>query len=312
MSSYVESILESIAKSNDGRLPKASVLAKRAQMSEEEARQEIDAFKKSHSEWLRSLAIPAKEPEQIEYHVGPASDPEIRIEIPENLVPEATVPVKKEGPLKKLGHALDSLTDKGSLWFAVIIDLILNGIGFWIIGPDPIMKLGMVCVSVIVVLFSVRAWIKGNKVLWLNFALVASFMDISFILLATDVQSQNASQDTELTRLIDQADKDQKYLEALQAKQLEKGSGYKDQITQATASRDNSNAALERYRANQGTTMVGHYQMSASKVFTAIPDAIMSGRWDRWIATIILTMVFAGLQFTIISATGVKWNGKRD
>jgi len=205
----------------------------------------------------------------------------------------------------KLSHFFESLIDSGSLWFAVVIDLILNGIGFYIIGPDPIMKVGMVCVSFIVVLFSVRAWIKRDKLLWLTFAFVASFMDISFVLLATDVQTQNHSVDTELIRLTDQVSKDSSYLESLQNLQLKNGQGYATQINDARLALAKSEQLKS---AHFGANPNGEIQMTASKVFTAIPDAAFSGRWDRWIALGLMILVFVGLQLTIISATGVKWN----
>lgn len=220
-------------------------------------------------------------------------------------------PAVEEKSVKRIDvhKIMNALVDSGSLWFAVIIDLILNGIGFYIIGPEPIMKVGMVCVSVIVVLFSVRAWIKRDKLLWAMFALVASFMDISFILLATDVQTANSSSDTELIRLTDLANKSEVYLESLQSMQLEKGQGYAQQIKDAVSSRDKASSDLQNYRLAPKTEKQA-VQMTASKVFTAIPDAVMSGKWDRWIASGLMLLVFTGLQLTIISSTGVKWNGK--
>lgn len=217
---------------------------------------------------------------------------------------------KKDEPTKptnnhRIKAFFDKLVDSGSLWFAVVIDLILNGIGFWIIGPEPIMKVGMVCVSFIVVLFSVRAWIKRDKLLWLMFALVASFMDTSFTLLATDVQSGIVGEDKDLTTLKGSLKSAQDYLEALQRKQLEKGAGYAQQIQDARSARDKAKSDLDSYESRSKDTS-GH--MSASKVFTAIPDAVLSGKWDRWIALSVFVAVFLGLQLTIISATGVKWN----
>jgi hypothetical protein len=205
---------------------------------------------------------------------------------------------------KKDFNLLEMIIDSGSLSFAVVIDLVLNGIGFWIIGPEPIMKIGMVCISFIVVLFSVRAWIKGDKLLWAMFALVASFMDLSFILLATDVQSKNSGKTVQETELEDSLTKESGYLESLHSLQLKNGQGYAHQISDQQNVVDRAKKALEDYRSapvHEETKMV------AAKVFTAIPDAISSERWDRWIALSILSLVFIGLQLTIISAAGTKW-----
>ena len=224
---------------------------------------------------------------------------------------EDPVVVRKETPVKeKLGSKikkfLDGLLDSGALWFAVVIDLVLNGIGFWLIGPDPVMKIGMVCISFIVVLFSVRAWMKRDKLLWAMFALVASFMDTSFLLLATDVQSENLGVDAELARLDGEIKKASDYLEKLQALQIEKGQGYAQQVRDQTATvqkaKDDRQAYVDRPKIETGT------KMSAKRVATAIPDAVMSGKWDRWIFLALFVTVFMGLQLTIISATGVKWN----
>jgi hypothetical protein len=209
---------------------------------------------------------------------------------------------------QKIAHFVDKLVDSGSLWFAVAIDLIMNGIGFYIIGPNAIMKWGMVCISFIVVLFSVRAWIKRSHVLWAMFAFVASFMDTSFALLATDVQSSSVGVDTELSRLTDQVEKASSYLSTLQRMQEEKGSGYATQIKDQTATLQTANQNLISYKAKPRKS--DDNNMSASRVATAIPDAILSGKWDRWIFLLIFTTVFVGLQLTIISATGVKWRDK--
>lgn len=228
-------------------------------------------------------------------------------------IQETKAPDKIRKPRAKKTSAvtgfMNTLIDSGSLWFAVILDLILNGIGFWIIGPEPVMKVGMVCVSVIVVLFSVRAWIKRDKLLWMMFALVASFMDASYVLLATDVQSENSGADTELVRLDKQVADDTQYLNDLKAMQLKNGQGYATQITDARTALDKSILARRQYIS---LPKLPEVSMSAKRVFTAIPDAIFSSRWDRWIALGVMLLIFSGLQLTIISATGVKWNENHD
>jgi len=219
---------------------------------------------------------------------------------------EALSPKKQKNPLR----FIDFIIDGGSLIFAVAVDLVLNGIGFWVIGPDPVMKIGMVCVSVIVVLFSVRAWVKQNIVLWAMFAFVASFMDASFILVATDVQDKNNSTDTELISLTSAENRAQAYLDNLRELQLQKGEGYRTQIQDALSALDSARSQRLQYIAKpiKATEVV----MTSSKVFTAIPDAANSGKWDRWIALILCALIFPGLQLTIISATGVKYERVRN
>lgn len=210
-----------------------------------------------------------------------------------------------EKPKKTMHDVMDVLVDSGSLWFAVAIDLVLNGIGFWIIGPDPIMKVGMLCVSVIIVLFSVRAWIKRDKLLWAMFALVTSFMDTSFVLLATDVQSENLAVDTELIRLTSALSASEAYLKQLQDLQVTKEAGYANQIKDQTAVVQTARSERQSYLDKPKKESGG---MSAKRVATAIPDAVMSGSWDRWIFLAVFLTVFLGLQMTIVSATGIKWS----
>lgn len=218
-----------------------------------------------------------------------------------------SAPTKRSSPKPKT-HLIDILIDRGGLYFAMLVDLVLNGIGFWIIGPDPIMKIGMVCVSIIVVVFSVRAWVKHNKVLWAMFAFVATFMDTSFMLLATDVQSANSGIDTELVRLSSNEETAQKYLDSLRVLQLEKGEGYRSQIQDAIDAVTKAHGEKLAWMARPSGS--GKVQMTADSVATAIPDAAMAGKWSRAILLVIFLTVFAGLQLTIISATGVKWNEK--
>ena len=326
------SILETISRNNEGRLPNAEVLAARAGMSVEEASEVIKSFRRERG--LPELVVVERESEpEPEPETSTTPGPEVYEQIlmddpaqavdepvdafvPGTLLPphapsvEEVVNVNEPNKPKRstVEEHFNRIVDSWSLVFAVAVDLVLNGIGFWIMGPDPIMKVGMVCVSVIVVLFSVRAWIKGNKLLWLTFAFIASFMDTSFILLATDVQSQNVGIDVEYERLKGDVEDAETYLTKLQNLQTEKGAGYATQVRDQTATVEIARKALGEYIPKD----LGNRQgMSASGVATAIPDAVMSGRWDRWIFLMLFGLTFIGLQATICSATGVKWNETR-
>lgn len=192
-----------------------------------------------------------------------------------------------------LRQAMDFLLDGGALLLAVAIDLVLNAVVFWVIAPDLITRIGMVCLSFIVVLFSLRGWMKGGVIgrsLWAMFALVATFSDLSFALSATDLQANGS--DPEITRLDDQLLQSQQYLEKLQNLQITKGEGYAQQIREAVVARDAASKSRRDY-VSPGK------QMSSSKVFTAIPDAVTTG---RWIQLAFFLLIFAGLQLTIVSS----------
>jgi len=271
--------MKGIADKNDGRLPIDADVARIWNISEEEAKK-----------WKEEFRIPV---------------PKAKRKYTKKTKPIHSKAVIDTKPKKTMRDVMEKLVDSGSLWFAVAIDLVLNGIGFWIIGPDPIMKVGMLCVSVIIVLFSVRAWIKRDKLLWAMFALVTSFMDTSFVLLATDVQSENLAVDTELVRLTSALSASEAYLKQLQDLQVTKEAGYANQIKDQTAVVQTARIERQTYldkpkKENEG--------MSAKRVATAIPDAVMSGSWDRWIFLAVFLTVFLGLQMTIVSATGIKWS----
>lgn len=217
-------------------------------------------------------------------------------------IPKAPAGTDHPAKEKKTGF-LQWVIDKASLGLAILFDLVINGIGFWIIGPDLILKIGMLCISSVIILFSVNAWVRRLFILWFMFASVTSFMDTSLFLAGTDLQSEITKEDPELATLTHQLSVSQAYLEALQAKQIEKGEGYKIQIDEATANRDKAKRDRDSYIASPKRDN----GLSADKIFTAIPDAVMSGKWSRWIPLILSILIFPGLQLTIVSATGVKW-----
>lgn len=261
-----------------GRLPRKDSLAKTYGITEEEAQSLQNQWKRKHGERVRGVVV-------------------------EEVVEEGPVSVKKNWIRIIAEHAPIVgawLVDGGALLLAVIIDLILNVVVFVTIAPDPLTKLGMAGLAFLVVLFSVRGWLKGGwagKSLWALFALVATFSDLSFALYVTDVQSKTAT-DTELVRLTDEAKVAGEYLEALQKLQLEKGQGYAQQVKDAREALGVANASVSSYVAKDV-----HAGLTAAGVFSAIPDAVKS---NRWVELAFFSLIFVGLQLTIVSAAGVR------
>jgi hypothetical protein len=97
-----------------------------------------------------------------------------------------------------------------ALIVAVTVDLSLNAVAMLAISPGPLEAVAFVAVAFLVVIFGVRAWIKGSKLLWAIFAFSALFFDVSFMLAATDIQSEvigvqiTAETDTQLQRLAEE------------------------------------------------------------------------------------------------------------
>jgi hypothetical protein len=197
---------------------------------------------------------------------------------------------------------IDVAVDSGALTLAVIIDLILNAIVFWTISPDWITGIGMVCLSFIVVMFSLRGWVKGGwqgRTLWAVFAVVATFSDISFALSVTDLQSRSSGVDTEMVRLTDKVDHDQVTLDKLLEGYTEVGTGYRTELTVRQSAIEDARKALQASEQSRKEYVKKEPAMDSKAVFEAIPDAVTDG---RWIQLTFFFLMFIGLQLTIISA----------
>lgn len=193
--------------------------------------------------------------------------------------------------------------DRLSLWLGISVDLVLAWAGGWTLGPDLVLKIGLVAILSATVLFLVRSWVRKQALLWLITMMSVLYMDTSMSLEATRVQSLNAKSDADLTDLTNTLKKAQDYLESLQAKQLLEGSGYRDQIETARADRDKAKEGRDNYISKPREQV----KVSASSVATAIPDAILSGSMDRILLCAFFFNVFLGLQIGMVSATGVRW-----
>jgi len=221
----------------------------------------------------------------------------------QNVVGEKVLEQRKTNWIKRLSDWGKTALDKVSFWLAIAVDIVLSAAGGWTIGPDPVLKIGLIAILCATVFFLARAWVKKLLILWLVTMASVLFMDTSMALEATRVQSSNAAVDTQLDSLNDRLKKAQEYLEALQAKQLTEGSGYRDQIETARSDRDSAQKAKDAYQASPHEQV----KVSASKVATAIPDAMTSGQMDRIILCIVFFNLFLGLQIGMVSSTGVRW-----
>lgn len=213
-------------------------------------------------------------------------------------------------PVGTSGHDrkwYDAVIDGGALILAVVIDIVLNLVVFTVVAPDLLTKIGMGALSFVVVLFGLRGWIKGGVIgitLWAMFAVVVTFSDLSFALYVTDVQTESAGVDTELHRITDKVDHDQKALDLLQAQYNAIGSGFRSElavrqnaITDARKALESSETERRSYIAKKSEGESNGVVLTADGVFSAIPDAVTGG---RWIQLLFFLLIFLGLQGTIV------------
>lgn len=212
---------------------------------------------------------------------------------------------------------LHKLLDTPALAAAMLVDFALVGISLFVIAPGPIEKAGMVLLALVVVLFSVRGWVIGNrlgKALWVCFALASFFIDLSFALVATDVQAQ-ATVDQELVRLTEKVDEAEKSVVDLQG-QYDRA-GTRATMDQLQAQIDTAEAKAAKYRQDRESRLNrfesgGSKEITSSALSTAIPDAIASGKPGRITFLVLFSLIFAGLQLTMITAASASFAVQSD
>lgn len=210
----------------------------------------------------------------------------------------------------------EKIFDVLALVVALAVDLSLNIVAMVAISPGPWEATAFIAVAFLVVVFGVRAWIKGNRFLWAIFAISALFFDVSFILAATDSQTkaveiiQESEEDPELIRLRNQIkiyndqliDLQNQYNDAMQRDTMDSLERQMDQVR--SDKRDSENKYDFRLENIESGSLAEKQtqtkaKISASSVFNAIPNAVSS---SRFIELFVFLMLFSGLQITIITA----------
>jgi hypothetical protein len=213
-------------------------------------------------------------------------------------------------------HWLNTIIDSVSLVFALAADLILNIICMIILAPGPLEAVGFAAIAIIVVLFSIRSWIIGNKILWAMFAIVSFFFDLSLFLISTDVQTESKAivitveTDSELSYLTKKSNDTQEALRDLRTQynsamkrdtlqeidsQIKETARVADETEKARKTRL---AQIESGELNAQATQ-RRVVITAEMIFGAIGRAIEKGRY--W-PLAIFAMIFAGLQLVMITA----------
>lgn len=276
----IEARMTAYRHTHKGRLPRYDTVAKSLKVTDEEAKVLLNEYRTKHQERVRVVTPVGEE-----------------------------MPAPAPAETKPKRRWWDIAVDTGALAVGVGISMILNIVVFFVISPDWITAIGMVVLAPVIVLFSVRGWILGGwigKTLWVMFVLVEVFSGISFALASTDLQAKTRATDTELSRLTAKVEHDQTALDDLQKKYNAIGEGYRGEltvrqsaITDARKALDASETSRREYLALKGKESKGHVALTSDKVFSAIPDAILGG---RWIQTVFFSLIFCGLALTIVSA----------
>jgi hypothetical protein len=211
---------------------------------------------------------------------------------------------------------LNKLLDGYALVAAMIADIGILLVCFIVVSPGIIEAIGMGILSFVVVLFAVRAWLKGGfmgKAVWAMFALVAFFFDLSFVLVSTDVQSQSAKTvDTELVRMQSASSRALDGLTNAQTRYddaLNRGNSratldsIKATLDAAQATYDKAEIAYqERLRLTEAQADSHRVPLTADNLSTAIWDAATSGKPGRIAFLVAFGLLFIGLQLTMVTA----------
>lgn len=221
----------------------------------------------------------------------------------------------------KAREILNLFLDQFGLWIALIIQISVMTISMSLLGYQIAIKIGFVLVGFVVVLFAVRAWMKGkgfkNRLLWGLFAFVSVFFSWSFAIVGTDVQTEateieiTVESDPRLNLLNDRIEENnEKLSEAQRQYDLPDLSGnhyeywrgkiseYENTLSELQDDYDARFAAIESGELTQDAREIAG-AITADRLFYAIPDAARTG---RIIELIIFGAIFIGLEITIITA----------
>jgi len=224
--------------------------------------------------------------------------------------------VPENTPATRLGESKSlHIFDRPALAIAVIVDLMLVGISLFVIAPGPIEKVGMSMLSIVVVLFAVRGWVIGGKLgkaLWICFAAACFFIDLSFALVATDLQGEKVV-DTELVRLTEKVDKAELEVSDLQ-RQFDEANN-RSTLDQLNEQKKAAESKAETYRIERQNRLSrfesgGTKEITSTALSTAIFDAATSGKPGRVTFLVLFGLIFAGLQLTMITAATSSFRRK--
>jgi hypothetical protein len=266
----------------DHRLPRFDTVAKSLGVSNADAKTMLNEYRTKHEGRVRMEPV-VKEP----------------------LTAEPPKPKWYTILIANASKVSDWAIDSGTVLLAVVLNLVLCGLSLWIMGPSDLEKLGFVAVAFIVVLFGLRALVKGNFWLWLRCELIAGFLGVSFILVGLDYQTNLTADDRQLTALENAETTARDYLKVLQDLQKEKGEGYKSQVDTQQIRFDTASALAGAYRVQVANKPKKAPEIKAYDILLAIPKAVLGSKVQlsndvaMWIALGLFGLVFYILPETL-------------
>ena len=233
-------------------------------------------------------------------------------------------PVKKNNRFR---NGLYHLLDAGGFIVGVFVSILTMTTTMVLIAPGRIEMLALVGVGCIIILFAVRAWMKRsavyNRILWAMFASVSMFINLSFMLAATDEVSNKVKEDItidnsahiETDTVIEQLNE---FLADEQETLAKLNSQYDEAVREGTIASLRNDIALStkkidelRYKITDRALLVeeriekvkedinNRSNITANNIFYALPTAVGKG---RFIEIVIWFLTFAGVELTIVSS----------
>lgn len=211
----------------------------------------------------------------------------------------------------KLPESLKHTIEIIGLITALLVDIVVIPICMITIAPDYLTKAAFIFIGITIVFSVFLSWAKGQRVAWMVFAAVVFFFDLSFALVATNVQTQKieASTDSEIARIDGEILKAQTQIEKLREERTistrpETIASISADIKTEEARRDAY--GIERKAREKELEASGGIYITADSVFNAIPDAIKS---MRYIPLVIFALIFLSMQAVVI--TSIDAPGKK-
>ena len=208
---------------------------------------------------------------------------------------------EKERRKEAVRHGFEWLIVYGSLGALLLVELALQIVSMTTIAPGPIERIGFGAIGFIMVALLVPAARRGFHALWIVLALCIIFINASFVLESTRVQSNaiTTENDSELKRLDGLLDKKNLALEDLQAqfKSAVKQETMDKLQGQITDTRTELSILDSDRRSRFNLVESGNARpiISADDVFMAIPAALGADRLTFPVA--IVKLIFFGSLF---------------
>jgi hypothetical protein len=214
----------------------------------------------------------------------------------------------------KLPETLKHTIEIIGLITALAVDVIVIPICMVTIAPDYLTKAAFLAIGITIVFSVFLSWAKGQKTAWVVFALVVFFFDLSFALVATNVQTHkvDVSKDAEIVRIDGEILKAQTQIQKLREERTI--STRPETIASITADIRNEEANVsgfksDRTKREKELSATGGVYITADSVFNAVPDAIRS---RRIIPLIIFSLIFLSLQAVVITSIDAPGKEKVD